>query len=510
MTTQKHGVKRKVALCILDGWGISSSSYGDATRVAAYFKKLWSTYPHTLLQASGSAVGLPDGQMGNSEVGHTTIGLGRIIKQDLLRINDAMLDGTLAQKLQTFAAKIRAKGGAAHVLGLASPGGVHSHIDHMQSVINIIALEGVNVYVHVILDGRDTQSCSDSVLAFQSKLPSNTKIVSACGRFWAMDRDHRWERTEDAYRLIAEQQGKMHAPSCEDMFKTVRPTSDEFVLPFTIGDAYSESLDNGLVFINFRADRARQITRALTDPSFDEFERKNFPRFSSVLTMTEYDKSFEPFCKSLISKDWVESSLGQVLSNRQMRQFRIAESEKYAHVTYFLNGGIEEPMSGEHRVLIPSPNVQTYDETPAMSAEVVTQEVIAAFQYDYDLIVVNYANADMLGHTGNLQATEQSILVVDECLARLVDSAKQHGYTLFITADHGNAEQMLNADGSPQNMHTTNLVPFLVLDEDVHLSDSDGELANIAPTILQYLGISPPVEMASSLLQHASSKKDVP
>jgi 2,3-bisphosphoglycerate-independent phosphoglycerate mutase len=502
MTTQEHdGVKRRrVALCILDGWGVSPSPYGDATRIAAYFKTLWTTYPHTLLQASGSAVGLPDGQMGNSEVGHTTIGLGRVIKQDLLRINDAILDGTLAPNLKKFSAKIRAKRGAVHVLGLASPGGVHSHIDHMEAVINTLASEGTNVYVHAILDGRDTPSCNDHVLALQSRLPANARIVSACGRFWAMDRDNRWERTEDAYRLVAEQQGKMHASSCEDMFKTVRPTSDEFVLPFTIGDAYRESSDDGLVFINFRADRARQITRAITDPSFGEFERKYFPRFSAVLTMTNYDKSFESFCQPLISKDSVENSLGQVLSNRKMHQFRIAESEKYAHVTYFLNGGIEEPMPGESRVLIPSPKVKTYDETPAMSAKAVTQKVIAAFQEDYDLIVVNYANADMLGHTGNLQATEQSIIVIDECLERLVDSARQHGYTLFITADHGNAEQMLNADGSPHNMHTTNLVPFIVLDEDVRLRDGNGELANIAPTILYYLGISLPIEMALSLL----------
>jgi 2,3-bisphosphoglycerate-independent phosphoglycerate mutase len=440
--------------------------------------------------------------MGNSEVGHTTIGLGRIIKQDLLRINDGFSDGTLAQKLRKFAASVLAQNGAAHVLGLASPGGVHSHIDHMQAVVNILASEGLNVYVHAILDGRDSPSCNDHVLALQSKMPPNARIVSACGRFFAMDRDNRWERTEDAYHLVAEQSGKMHAPSCEAMFESVRPMSDEFVPPFTIGEAYSENRGDGLVFINFRADRARQMTRAIVDPIFDKFERKTFPRFANVFTMTDYDESLGPFCQCLMPKDSVQNSLGQVLAARKMMQIRIAESEKYAHVTYFLNGGIEGFMPGEVRVLIPSPKVKTYDETPGMNAEAVTQAVIAAIENDFDLVVVNYANADMLGHTGNMQATEQAVLSVDECLARIVAAAEQNGYTLFITADHGNAEQMLNADGSCHNMHTTNPVPFVVLDKNVRLRNNDGlgKLANIAPTILQYLGISPPPEMEPSLL----------
>lgn len=494
-------MNKKIILCILDGWGITKNTEGNATRVATYFHELWNTYPHALLQASGNAVGLPDEQMGNSEVGHTTLGLGRAIRQDLMRINDAIRNGTLSEKAENFCKKIRENKGTAHVLGLISPGGVHSHIDHTLAVINILAEKVSQVLIHAILDGRDSppRSAKEHLQMLQATLPPNARIVSACGRFWAMDRDNRWDRTEAAYRLIVEQNG-IPAPSCDAMLECAYSScsGDEFVPPFAIGDPYIGTINDGLIVTNFRADRIRQITQAIGASSFDKFDRGSYPRFASILTMTEYDSTFEHFCEPLFKKESVTNSLGQVLSLCQKRQIRIAESEKYAHVTYFFNGGVEASLNDEARVFIPSPKAITYEKTPAMSANAVTNEVIKAMQSGYDAIIVNYANADMLGHTGDFEAATQAVLVVDDCLKCIVESATRHGYTLFVVADHGNAEQMLDTDGSVHKMHTINPAPFIVLDKNVHLQTSGG-LANVASTVLEYLEITPPQEMAASL-----------
>ncbi|MDR1907846.1 MAG: 2,3-bisphosphoglycerate-independent phosphoglycerate mutase [Holosporales bacterium] len=501
-----NSARKKVILCVLDGWGIrnpkgavdAAVAKDDATQVATFFWKLWETYPHSQLCASGEAVGLPPGQMGNSEVGHTTIGLGRVVKQDLARINDAISDGTLAAKLSGFIENLKQTNASAHVLGLASPGGVHSHISHMQAVVNIIASADVRVYVHAILDGRDTlpKSAQQYLHEFQSKLPKNAIIVSICGRFFAMDRDNRWERTKAAYSLIAEQEGMSAADSVDSLLKH-NDSSDEFVEPSMIGSEYKQNQKDGLIMINFRSDRGRQIIRALADPTFDKFQRKTFPRFAQIITMTEYDS--DNLCQSLFTKESTEHSLGDIFSENNLRQIRIAETEKYAHVTHFFNGGREQPVDGEERVFVPSPTVSTYDQSPQMNAEGVTEKVIKAMQEDVDVIVVNYANADMLGHTGKLAATKVSIEKVDECLMQLEENAQKHEYTLFIVADHGNAEQMQNADGSAHTMHTTNLVPFIVLDKRLCLRES-GELADVAPTILQHLGIRQPREMTGSSL----------
>lgn len=507
MRKNMQSMQKKVALCILDGWGVNSKpTKGDATQVASYFQELWQQYPHKLLRASGQSVGLPKGQVGNSEVGHTTLGLGRVINQDLCRINEAISQKNLCKNgdFQQFFTYLKEKKSAAHVLGLLSPGGVHSHIDHMIAVINLLTDSSIPVYIHAILDGRDTppRSAYGYLNQLQKNLSPLARIVSLCGRFNTMDRDKRWERTEDAYRLIAEQQGYLEASSYEAVFENdyYQSTSDEFIEPIVIGEKYEENNDDGLIMINFRADRARQIMRALGDPDFDVFSRKTFPRFSKILSMTEYDEAFQSFCTPLFRKESVKNSLGQVLELHHKRQVRIAETEKYAHVTFFFNGGLEASLKNEERIVVPSPKVQTYDQYPEMSAEKVTHEFIKAMNNDHnDVVVVNYANADMLGHTGNLVAAEQSIKFVDECLKHVVKAAIENHYMLFITADHGNAEQMLNPDGSAHTAHTTNFVPFLAINlqnsYNILENEKIGSLADVAPTILESLNLEKPLEM---------------
>lgn len=502
---------KKVALCILDGWGRAPQvSESDATRVATFFQELWERCPHTLLEASGEAVGLPAGQMGNSEVGHMTLGLGRVLKQDLVRLNEAVEQKTLAQAsaFRAFVDRLKASHGSAHVLGLASTGGVHSHLSHMIATIQALADEGLTVFVHAILDGRDTppRSAAAFLQELQAALPSSARLVSVCGRFFAMDRDQRWDRTEAAYRLIAEQQGVRHVASPSELFTADYP-GDEFAEPTTVGAPYAASPHDGLLMINFRADRARQIIRALGDPAFEAFPRPFFPRFAALASMTEYDATFASFCPPLFPKPSTEASLGQVLAEHGKRQVRLAETEKYAHVTFFFNGGREAPFDGEARVLIPSPKVQTYDQSPEMSAKAVTQAFVEALREPTnEVVIANYANADMLGHTGKQPETEQSIRCVDECLRQVVETAREAGYLLLITADHGNAEQMRNADGSVNTAHTTNLVPLIAVGlgagETLATASqgASGSLADIAPTMLDLLGLPQPEAMTGHSL----------
>lgn len=510
-------MRTRVALCILDGWGLAQkqADEGDATRVATFFQQLWTNNPHFLLEASGEAVGLPRGQMGNSEVGHMTLGLGRIIKQDLVRLDEVVAQQTWGanEAFRAFVDRLKRNGGAAHVLGLASTGGVHAHLRHMISVIQALANEGLPVLVHAILDGRDTppRSGTGFIKELQDvleKLPA-ARLVSLCGRFWAMDRDQRWGRTEAAYRLIAEQKAERRVHKPTELFSDSE--GDEFVRPTCVGEPYPVNSCDGLLMINFRSDRARQIMRALGDPTFDVFAREGFPRFSQLASMTEYEATFSSFCIPLFQKPSTHASLGQVLAEYGKHQVRLAETEKYAHVTFFFNGGREVPFAGEERILIPSPQVATYDLSPHMSAREITDAFKKALSdADKDVVIVNYANADMLGHTGRKQETEQSIHFLDECLREVVEAAETNNVTLLITADHGNAECMQNADGSINTAHTTNLVPFIALNlpENMHLVNSehlrensaDGSLADVAPTVLTLLDLPQPVEMTGQSL----------
>ncbi|MDR1597726.1 MAG: 2,3-bisphosphoglycerate-independent phosphoglycerate mutase [Holosporales bacterium] len=501
--------KKKIILCILDGWGVAEAGAeaGDATRVATYFRSLWDAAPHTQLEASGAAVGLPPGQMGNSEVGHTTIGLGRVIKQDLVRINESIVDGSLARKLEGVKSRLLASGGAAHVWGMISPGGVHSHMDHVRAIVDILAEksggESLQVYIHAITDGRDTpRHCGKGYMqTFTTNLPSNAKVVSISGRFMAMDRSLNWDRTQWEYEVLAYQRSRSFVGEWPMVFFLLdeimrAEPNDEYIAPSLVGNQrYPHNTNDALIIANFRADRLRQLVQALASPDFKAFPREEFPRFSEVLTMTEV----EPYCQALFSKQSSTNSLSDVLTVNGFTQVRISEMEKRAHVTYFFDGGVEKPGHEGEYVTVPSPDVISYDQSPQMGAREVTEETVRAVQQGVDVIVVNYANADMIGHTGKFDVTQESIRVVDECLERVVQCAQEHGYTLFVTADHGNAERMQNPDGSKNNTHSTNPVPFMVLDNSVRLKDCGG-LRDIAPTILHYLGIPSPGEMTGSSL----------
>ncbi|GHS94191.1 2,3-bisphosphoglycerate-independent phosphoglycerate mutase [Alphaproteobacteria bacterium] len=520
---QKQNRSPKVLLCILDGWGVRPTpGPGDATQKAPFFKKLCAENPFTLLEASGPAVGLPEGQMGNSEVGHATLGLGRVLQQDLCRIDAALSSGAFARHsvLQKFIQNRKEKGGAAHVAGLLSQGGVHSHMRHILAAVQILAAEHIPVCVHAFLDGRDTppRSALAFLEEFTPTLPANVRIVSLCGRFYAMDRDKRWERTEDAYRLIAEQDGYLVADDFHAVFEEeyYGKISDEFIEPTFLGTFCPPHPNDGLLFMNFRADRARQLVRALGDSDFKEFPRKAFPRFADIISLTEYDETFQSFCTPMFQKESLQNSLGACLAAQGKKQLRVAETEKYAHVTFFLSGQ-EAPFEGEERILIPSPKVAVYNSAPKMSADEITREVVAALESErFDGIIVNYANADMIGHTGDLAAAEQALACVDQNLQRLVAAAEAHAYVVLLTADHGNAEYMREADGSPHTAHTTNPVPFVA----VHAPKSwelsprataQPGLQDMAPTVLFCLGLEAPAEMTGeSLLQsvgasHASA-----
>ncbi|MDR2464428.1 MAG: 2,3-bisphosphoglycerate-independent phosphoglycerate mutase [Holosporales bacterium] len=500
-------MSNKIVLCVLDGFGVNSvdNAVGDATLCATYFHQLFKTNPHTLLSASGQSVGLPDGQVGNSEVGHMTLGLGRVLKQDLCKINDAITDGTFRTKLfKHVLPHLKQKRSSAHILSLLSPGGVHSHIDHTLVIAKILAIENINVYIHAILDGRDSppKSAKDYITTFQAQLPPQARIASVCGRFYAMDRDCRWERTEAAYQLITEMKSDMRFVSCDAIFesKYYESTSDEFVKPIVVANECKHDKNDVLIISNFRSDRIRQITQAIGHPDFTFFEREDYPRFAKIVTMTEYDSTFSNFCDSLFEKESIHNSIGQILSSHKKSQIRIAETEKYAHVTFFFNGGCEERFEGEERVFIPSPNVKTYDESPHMCAGQITDAIVSAMRKNIDVIVANYANADMLGHTGNFEATKSSIIFLDQCLQHIVDESVKNEYILLVVADHGNAEQMMNADGSIHKMHTNNFVPFVVINSHVLELRGNGTLADVAPTILRFLDIDIPNEMTGHTL----------
>ncbi len=493
-------------LMILDGWGINPETEGNAVAQSGtpFLNGLRETYPHTRLKCSGEDVGLPAGIMGNSEVGHLNIGAGRIVYQDLLRIDKAIEDGSFFNNaaLSGIMTRLQETGGALHLMGLVSDGGVHSQLTHLIALLDMAREKGVaRTIVHAITDGRDTpphggagymQQVQDHITASEYGA-----IGSVCGRYYAMDRDKRWERTQKAYDLYTRGMGRPAGdPVAAVNAAYKQKETDEFITPVAIGSNACITDGDGIVFFNFRADRARQITRALTEPGFDGFARTVMPELAGYVTMTLYDAHFD--LPKAFAPVHLEDILGAVVSRQGLKQLRIAETEKYAHVTYFFNGGEETPFDGEDRCLIPSPrDIPTYDHKPAMSAEAVTQELLARLDADiYDFIVLNFANMDMVGHTGVMTAAVAACTAVDACVSQLVTRVLEKGGVAMVTADHGNSEKMFDDNGGPFTAHTTNPVPFILVDPSRKSAGMrEGRLADIAPTILEVMGIDQPVAM---------------
>ncbi|MEO1148139.1 MAG: 2,3-bisphosphoglycerate-independent phosphoglycerate mutase [Cyanobacteria bacterium J06638_22] len=505
-----------VVLMILDGWGYCEETDGNAIAQAntPVMDSLLAAYPNTLIRTSGKSVGLPEGQMGNSEVGHLNIGAGRIVPQELVRISDAVEDGTLLANpaLVKVCQEVQKSSGKLHLIGLCSEGGVHSHLSHLLGLIDLAKAQGIaEVCIHAITDGRDTKPVAgkasiQKIEAYIEKVGLGT-IVTLSGRYYAMDRDRRWDRTQKMYDLMTQDgagEGKAASDALQASYDA--EVTDEFVLPVRLAPGAVEEGD-GVIFFNFRPDRARQLTQAFVADDFNGFERDRISNLTFA-TFTQYDASL-PVLVAFEPQD-LTNILGEVIAREGLHQLRTAETEKYAHVTYFFNGGIEDPFEGEDRVLVPSPQVPTYDRTPAMSADAVTDGIIVAVEKGiYSLIVINYANPDMVGHTGKIEAAIEAIETVDRNVGRLLESVVKAGGTTLITADHGNAEMMRDEQGNPWTAHTSNPVPLILVEgekrkipgfgTEVELR-SDGKLADLAPTILEILQVPQPAEMTGRSL----------
>jgi len=495
-------------LVILDGWGWREERADNAVRQALtpVFDKLWASAPHAFLQASGHDVGLPDGQMGNSEVGHLNLGAGRVVMQELPRIDAAIEDGSLARApaLMSLIARLRESGGACHLMGLASPGGVHSHERHALALARVLAADGIAVRLHAFLDGRDTppMASAETFPRVVEALPAGAAVATVSGRFFAMDRDRRWDRVEKAYLAIAEGVGQVwENPLAAIAAAHAAGIGDEFVPPSVIGDYRGMRDGDGLLSFNFRADRIREILAALLDPAFDGFARKRRIAFAAAAAMTEYSAALAPFLGVLMPGVALKNLLGEIVAAAGLKQLRMAETEKYAHVTYFLNGGREEPFAGEDRILVPSPKVATYDLKPEMSAPELAEKAVAAIDSEkYDLIVLNFANPDMVGHTGRLDAAIRAVETVDQGLGRILEAIGRAGGAVLVTADHGNCELMRDpATGGPHTAHTTNPVPVLLVGAGADRL-RDGRLADVAPTLLALMGLAQPAEMTGRSL----------
>ena len=498
-----------VLLLILDGVGCREAAPDNAISRAAkpHWDSLWREYAHTTLDASERYVGLPGGQMGNSEVGHLNIGAGRVIYQDLTRIDHAIETGEFQSNpaLAGAVATARQSASTLHVLGLLSPGGVHSHERQLAAMVELAARAGVPVHVHAFLDGRDTPPRSAAAsLAYMTQVCARQRacrITDIVGRYYAMDRDKRWERVAAAYDLIVDGEAPYRARDAREALDAAyaRGESDEFVKPTALlgADGHPARIADGdvIVFMNFRADRARQLTRALTDPAFSGFARKRTPRLGAFVCLTSYGAEFAGLAAAFAPQS-VSNGFGEYIAARGLKQLRIAETEKYAHVTYFFNGGVEATYPGEDRILVPSPRVATYDLKPEMSALEVTDKLVAAIAAaKYDAIVCNYANGDMVGHTGNLEAATRAVEVLDACIGRVVAAQLARGGEVLITADHGNVEMMHDpATGQPHTAHTLNLVPCLYVGRRAALR-AGGALQDIAPTLLSVMGLPQPTEM---------------
>ena len=503
---------RPLVLCILDGWGERQKADDNAIEIARApnWHGLKARWPHAQLQASEHYVGLPDGQMGNSEVGHTNIGAGRVVLQDLPRIDAAIAEGKLATLpgLCDFIGRLTESRGTAHLMGLMSPGGVHSHQRQIAALARILAEAGVPVAVHAFLDGRDTppKAAVLYVRQFQEDVAGlrDLRIATLCGRYYAMDRDKRWDRVERAYRAIVAGVGER----TDDLLQAVeaayaRAETDEFVTPTAIAGYVGMRDGDGLLIANFRADRIREFATALLDPEFSGFTREKRVAFCAALGLVEYSTELNRFLGTLFPPENLYDSFGEVVSRAGLTQLRVAETEKYAHVTFFFNGGRELVFPGEERILVPSPKVATYDQQPEMSAPEVTDKVVEAIRSGrFDAIVMNYANADMVGHTGHIDAATKAVETIDFCLGRLSEAVEQAGGTLVITADHGNAEMMRDREtGEPHTAHTLNPVPFVVVNPPAEIGHlENGRLSDIAPTLLDILGLTTPAAMTGHSL----------
>jgi 2,3-bisphosphoglycerate-independent phosphoglycerate mutase len=502
--------RRPVMLAILDGWGWREDEADNAVRQARTpaFDRLWTTCPHALLHTSGQDVGLPAGQMGNSEVGHLNIGAGRLVMQDLPRINAAIETGEIdkAPALTGLIEKLRKSRGTCHLMGLVSPGGVHSHQDHAAALAKILADAGVPTVVHAFTDGRDTppRSAGEDIARLIAALPRSVPIATVSGRYYAMDRDHRWERVSKTYLAIADAQAPRfpNAPAViADAY--AHDLSDEFVLPAAVGDYRGMKDGDGVLCFNFRADRVREILGALLDPAFAGFARPRSIRFAAAVGMAQYSTELDRLLATIFPPQVLANVLGQVVADAGRAQLRMAETEKYPHVTYFLNGGEEAQYPGEDRIMVPSPKVATYDLQPEMSApELTDKAVVAISSGKYDLIVLNYANPDMVGHTGSLPAAIKAVETVDTGLGRIADAIGKAGGALLVIADHGNCEMMRDPEtGGPHTSHTTNPVP-VVLTGGGNAGLAEGRLADVAPTLLELMGLPQPPEMTgTSLMQ---------
>ena len=499
-------MKKMTALVILDGFGHSEETQGNAIKADGInnISKLLSEYPHTLIEASGEDVGLPDGQMGNSEVGHMNIGAGRIVYQELTRITKSIKDGDFFENPAFLGAveNCRKHDSALHIYGLVGPGGVHSHQKHFFGLLELAKRHGLSkVYVHCFMDGRDVppESGKGFIEEYQRKIAEIGvgKIATVMGRYYAMDRDNRWERVQLAYDAMVYGEGIQNPDPVDAVAQSyANDVTDEFMEPVVCDPDGTISDNDSIIFFNFRPDRAREITRAIVDPDFDGFQREYFP--TTYVCNTEYDASM-PNVLVAWPRIPVKNGLGEYLSSMGMTQLRIAETEKYAHVTFFFNGGVEKQYPGEDRVLVPSPKVATYDLQPEMSAREVCDKCVERINSGaYDVIILNFANCDMVGHTGVLQAAVKAVETVDECVGRVVEATLKMGGIAMVTADHGNAEVMLQPDGSPMTAHTTNLVPFILCGAGTQLRP--GRLADIAPTILDVMGLAAPQEMDGQTL----------
>ena len=507
--------RRPVVLVVLDGWGHRDGPAADDAIRAAHtpaMDALARVAPPALLQASELHVGLPPGQMGNSEVGHTNLGAGRVVMQDLPRIDQAVADGTLAREpaLAAFLARTREAGGRVHLMGLLSPGGVHSHQDHIVALAQAATAQGAEVVVHAFLDGRDTppRSAAGFLAAFAAALPGAARLGSVAGRFYAMDRDQRWDRVALAYDAIVCAEGRPARdwPGALEA-AAAAGESDEFVRPTVLAGHDGMRDGDGVLMANFRADRAREILSALLEPDFSGFARPRAVRFAAALGMCEYSAALSARMAAIYPPSGLANVLGEVVSRAGLAQLRIAETEKYAHVTFFFNGGEERCFPGEDRIMVPSPKVATYDLAPEMSAAEVTDRLVAAIDAGrHDFILVNYANTDMVGHTGVFDAARRAVEAVDACLARVVAAVERRGGALLVTADHGNAETMRDPEtGEPHTAHTLNPVPALLFEAPSPARNAprglrDGRLADVAPTVLELLGLAPPPEMTGRSL----------
>jgi 2,3-bisphosphoglycerate-independent phosphoglycerate mutase len=501
--------RRPVMLVILDGFGWREEEADNAVAQAKkpVFDRLWAAEPHAFLRTDGREVGLPPGQMGNSEVGHLNIGAGRVVMQDLPRITDAIANGEIkkAPALTGLIDKLTKSGGTCHLIGLVSPGGVHSHQDHGVALAKILTDAGIATVAHAITDGRDTppQSAGDDLKRFVAALPKSVPVATVIGRYYAMDRDKRWERVVKAYNAIVEAEGpRFPDPQAAIADAYSKKQFDEFIVPAIIGDYKGIKDGDGVLCFNFRADRAREILGAMLDPDFSGFPRKRRIKFAAAVGMAQYSDQLDKLMGTIFPPQSFPHILGEVVAEAHRTQLRMAETEKYPHVTYFLNGGREEPYDGEDRIMVPSPKVATYDLQPEMSAPELTDKAVAAIDSGkYDLIVLNFANPDMVGHTGSLPAAIKAVETVDTGLGKIADAIAKQGGALLVTADHGNCEMMRDpATGGPHTSHTTNPVPIVLQGAGNRALLAEGRLADIAPTLLELMNLPKPKEMTGKSL----------